>query len=80
MSTARDTHASRMLTAIEAALEGRITSDMEQYSIAGRQITKIPVNELLVLRDKYKAEVQAEEDAENLKLGYKSKRIIKTRF
>lgn len=73
-------HATTMLAAIEAVLEGRITSDIEQYSIAGRQITKIPITELLVLRDRYKAEVAREEAAASLELGEKSKRTIKVRF
>lgn len=43
------------LNAIEATLQGRITSDIEQYSIAGRSITKIPIRELLQLRGQYRA-------------------------
>ena len=74
------THAATMLAAIEAVLEGRITADIETYSIAGRQITKIPISELLTLRSKYKIEVQAEEDAERIKLGLGSKKTIKVRF
>jgi len=73
-------HARNMLNAIEAVLEGRITADVESYSIAGRSITKIPVSELLVLRSKYKAEVQSQEAAENVSLGLGSGRKIKTRF
>lgn len=73
-------HAKTMLDAIEAVLEGRITSDVEQYSIGGRQITKIPISELSVLRSKYKAEVAREEEADRLKMGLKNKRMIKVRF
>ena len=43
------------LAIIEAALQGRLTSDMESYSIAGRSITKIPVRDLISLRGTYKA-------------------------
>ena len=74
------THAATMLALIEAKLEGRITADMESYTIAGRQISKIPTAELLTLRSKYKIEVQAEEDAERIKLGLGSKKTIKVRF
>lgn len=54
------THASRTLAMIEAALEGRVPADMQQYQIAGRQITKIPVLELYGLRSRYQAEVARE--------------------
>lgn len=73
-------HARTMLGAIEAVLEGRITSDMEQYLIAGRQVTKIPISELIVLHSKYKRDVAREEEAERLKMGLKNKRMIKVRF
>jgi hypothetical protein len=54
------THAARMLTLIEAALEGRIPAGMEQYQIGGRQITKIPTNDLYALRAKYRSELAME--------------------
>jgi len=73
-------HAKTMLDAIEAVLEGRIDSDVESYSIAGRQITKIPITELLTIREKYKAEVKKEEDADNLALGLGNKKKIQVRF
>lgn len=50
-------HAEKLLDAIEAVLEKRASSDQASYSIAGRSITKIPIAELLQLRDKYKTEV-----------------------
>jgi len=52
-------HCQRMLTLIETALEGRLTSDMESYSIAGRAISKIPARELLRFRAVYRAQVEA---------------------
>lgn len=45
----------KTLAIIEAALQGRLTSDMESYSIAGRSISKIPVRDLVSLRGTYKA-------------------------
>lgn len=74
------THAETMLAKIEAVLEGRIDSDVESYSIAGRQITKIPVNELLVLRDKYRAERNNELAAESIAEGTGNPNKIKVRF
>lgn len=46
-------HAERTLSVIEAALEGRLTEDMESYQIAGRAVTRIPINDLFALRSKY---------------------------
>ena len=55
-----DSHASRMLAAIESVLEGKVTSDVASYSIAGRSITKIPIAELIELREKYRKEYENE--------------------
>jgi len=52
-----NTHAERVLAAIEAVIENRATKDQQSYSIAGRSITRIPIAELLELRKQYKAEV-----------------------
>lgn len=60
MSTPLDTHAYRMVTAIEAVLEGKVTADVASYSIAGRSITKIPIVELIELREKYRKEFENE--------------------
>ena len=56
-SVDHSTHAERMLYAIEARLENRAVSDYEQYSIDGRSLARIPVAELMRLRDKYRNEV-----------------------
>lgn len=53
-------HAEKTLAIIEAALEGRLTSDIESYQIAGRAISKIPIAELSVLHGKYLSRVQRE--------------------
>ena len=44
----------KTLQVIELALQGRLTSDIEHYSIAGRSVSKIPVRELIELRGLYK--------------------------
>lgn len=54
---ALQTHEERTLALIETALEGRLTGDMQSYTIDGRQITKIPVLELRRLRVQYQAAV-----------------------
>lgn len=51
------THAQRALAAIEAALEGRLADGIQNYSIAGRAVSKIPLVELVKLRDYYRVQV-----------------------
>ncbi|RWR09715.1 hypothetical protein [Paenirhodobacter populi] len=51
--------AERILAAIEATLEGRVTKDAESYSIEGRSISRTPIADLLRLRNVYAAEVAA---------------------
>lgn len=48
------------LALVEAALAGRLTADMQSYSIGGRSVTAIPVNELYALRTKFRQEVWLE--------------------
>ena len=60
------THARRVLDLIEAALEGRIPNGMESYTIGGRSINKIPLNQLRELYEKYAQDVRQEVQAERL--------------
>ncbi|EPP2530238.1 hypothetical protein ACUNME_003225 [Vibrio cholerae] len=53
-------HAKRMLDAIEATLEKRATRDQQSYEIEGRRLDRIPIPELLKLRDRYRREHQRE--------------------
>ncbi len=56
-------HATTTLAAIDALLEGRATKDQQSYRIGDRELARIPVPELLALRDYYKAEARREADA-----------------
>lgn len=51
------THAEKMLEAIEAVLEGRITDDHKSIKINNREITKHSFDELAKLRNYYRAEI-----------------------
>lgn len=55
--------ARRILEAIEATLEGRATSATESYEIAGRKMKFYTPEQLLVLRDRFRIEVQREDAA-----------------
>jgi hypothetical protein len=40
----------KTLAVVEAALSGRLTSDLQSYQIAGRAVQKIPIKELMQIR------------------------------
>lgn len=52
------THVQRVLDSIEAVLEKRATIDQERYKINNRELWRTPISELLVLRDRYRAELR----------------------
>lgn len=51
----RQSHVERTLAVLEAAIEGRLTADMEHYIINGRQVTRIAMLDLVRLRGVYLA-------------------------
>lgn len=53
-------HAERTLAVIDAAIEGRLTADVESYQIHGRSVSKIPMSELVKLRAIYASAVERE--------------------
>ena len=73
-------HARKVMELIEAAMEGRVPNGMESYSIGGRSINKIPLNQLRELYEKYKQDVVMEEQAERLVNGRRSGKNIGVRF
>ncbi|WP_018869517.1 hypothetical protein [Thioalkalivibrio sp. ALgr3] len=56
-------HARRALEAIEATLEGKASNGMLDMRLNDRQVRSFSVEELLKLRDRYRAEVAAEDRA-----------------
>lgn len=74
------THARKVLEAIEAVLEKTATREQEQIQIAGRALILRKVGDLLVLRDRYRAEVNREEQAEAIERGDKPKNRLMVRF
>lgn len=73
-------HARRMLDMIEALMEGRATDDVDNYSIAGRQLTKMSVDELMHWRSHYKSEVETEENIKRVERGEASGSSVQMRF
>lgn len=68
-------HARKVLDLIEAWLESKAPV-AASYEIAGKKLSQYPLADLLALRDKYRAEVRAEERAA---AGFGPARIL-TRF
>lgn len=56
-------HAERVLAAIEAVIENRATLDQERYTINNRELWRTPMADLLLLRDRYRAEVLRKKQA-----------------
>ena len=73
-------HARKVLTAIEAVIEGRASVDQSSYSIAGRSLSRMSIDELLLFRDRYSAEWLKEKRLERSKKGKGHNGIILTRF
>ncbi len=74
------THAEYTLYLIELAIEGRIPAGLEQTTIDGNSILRIPLSQLMDLRLKYQAEVRAERDRARAQSGQGSRRTMLARF
>ena len=73
-------HAKKMVDVIRTVLEGRVDSDVENYSIGGRSITKIPVAELVSILATYEEKLDEEEKSRRLDNKHGSGRVVKARF
>jgi len=51
-------HVERVLTAIEAVIEGRATIDQQSYQINNRSLSRTPIADLLMLRTKYREDLR----------------------
>jgi len=73
-------HARKVLSAIEAVIEGRASQDQMSYSIAGRSLSRMPIDDLLNFRDRYKAEWNKEKRLQRGKAGKGNDGIIISYF
>ena len=82
MTAATDgrSHARIVLDNIEAYLENSSNITAASYSIAGRTLSRIPINELISLRDTYRREVRSEENAQRAASGLPGKNQIRVRL
>lgn len=72
--------AQKILDAIDAMIEGKATLDQQAYQIGNRQLSRIPIPDLIMLRDKYQRIVAEEKRAKNLKKGSGYLKTIKGAF
>jgi hypothetical protein len=68
------------LDAIDAVLANRATLDQMSYTIAGRSLSRTPIEDLLVLRDRYAYMYQRELMAERVAAGLNPGGLTKVRF
>lgn len=73
-------HAEIMIAKIESLLSGKADSDVANYSIAGRSLTKLSFQELIQARDYYKNEFRKEEIDERIRRGQATGSTIQVRF
>jgi len=74
------THAEIMVEKIQLILEGKADSDVSNYSIAGRSLTKMTFEELISARDVYRRELQQQKVKERIRRGKASGSTVKVRF
>lgn len=73
-------HAEIMVDKIESLLAGKADSDVAEYTIAGRSLTKLSFSELLQARDYYKKEVSRLRNNELAKKGKRNGSTVQVRF
>jgi hypothetical protein len=73
-------HAEIMVQKIESVLQGKADSDVSNYSIQGRSLTKMSYDELMNARKQYKSELRSEKAKEMIKRGKGSSATIKVTF
>jgi len=74
------THAEIMVDKIESILQGRADSDVANYSIKDRSLTKLSISELLQWRDYYRLELRKEKTAQLIAKGEATGATVKVRF
>ena len=68
------------LANVRATIQGRATSAVLEYEIAGRRLRYIPIPELIALESRLKAEVASEQRLADAAKGYADKRKVYVRM
>lgn len=69
-----------VLDNVEAVIKGRATKDQSSYTVNGRQLSRTPVADLLLLYNQAKTNVRGEEQAEKQRNGLGGSTNIYVRF
>jgi len=69
-----------MLDKIQSLLVGRADSDVSNYSIQGRSLVKLSIDDLIRWRDYYRREAAMEKRKRNIKNGKRTKSSVMMRF
>ena len=72
-------HAQKVLESIKALLEGK-TEDVTSYSVAGRSITKMTLQELIEAKDYYERIVITEQRQQRAKQGLHTGQVVRAKF
>ena len=73
-------HAKKVLDSIQAVMENRATIDQSSFSIAGRSLSRMSVDELFAYRDRYQTEYNAEIKRARIKNKKPTGNMIGVRF
>ena len=73
-------HAKKVLDNIQAVIEGRATIDQSSFSLAGRSLSRMSIDELMTFRDRYHAEYLKEVKLARIKNKQGSGNTIKVNF
>jgi hypothetical protein len=73
-------HAKKVLDAIEAVIENRATVDQSSFSIAGRSLSRMSIDELFNLKDRYKSEYLKEVKQARIKNKQNTNNTIGVKF
>jgi len=73
-------HVKKVLDGIEAVLENRASQDQMSYSIAGRSLSRMSIDDLLTFRARYRAEYLKELKLKRIKNKQDTGNTIKVRF
>jgi hypothetical protein len=73
-------HVKTVLDAIEAVIESRASQDQMSFSIAGRSLSRMSIQDLLTFRDQYKAMWLKEKRMQRAREGLGHNGIIKTQL
>lgn len=73
-------HAEIMIDKIESLLAGKADTDVANYEIAGRKLTKLSFKELIEARDYYRTELMNQQKSFDIRNGKNPGSTVKVRF